>query len=166
MPPNKRTLTRPFDTAAVAHMLLGMSREYGRADGARLIHVAKTVIAVLLAMGVSMRLELAAPRTAMVTVVILMMPAIRLLSGGPSLTGHVESVARGISDRDNPAGATLLADVNPIFTWVRLAQRVPVRIRLDGMPRDGFLAAGRTCTVTVRPMPHAMARGAAPDTRP
>ena len=72
---------------------------------------------------------------------------IRLLAGGPSLTGHVESVARGISDRDNPAGSTLLADVNPIFTWVRLAQRVPVRIRLDGVPPDGFLAAG-----TVKPV--------------
>ncbi|RQZ39147.1 hypothetical protein DIE16_13545 [Burkholderia sp. Bp9090] len=165
MPPTKPALARPVNAAAFARMLLGMSREYGRTDCARLIHVAKTIVAVVLAVGVSMRLELAAPRMAMVTVVILMMPAIRLLSGGPSLTGHVESVARGISDRDNPAGATLLADVNPIFTWVRLAQRVPVRIRLDGMPRDGFLAAGTTCTVTLRPMPHAMARGAAPDTR-
>ncbi|MCW3698941.1 HlyD family secretion protein [Burkholderia cenocepacia] len=91
---------------------------------------------------------------------------IRLLSGGPSLTGHVESVARGVSDRDNPAGSTLLADVNPIFTWVRLAQRVPVRIRLDGMPPDGFLAAGTTCTVTLRPTSHAAARGTAPAARP
>ncbi|MGR3911577.1 HlyD family secretion protein [Burkholderia sp. SR8] len=91
---------------------------------------------------------------------------IRLLSGGPSLAGHVESVARGISDRDNPAGSTLLADVNPIFTWVRLAQRVPVRIRLDAMPADGFLAAGTTCTVTLRPASHASARNAASDARP
>ncbi|WP_322028053.1 FUSC family protein [Burkholderia sp. BCC1977] len=73
MPPNKRTLTNPFGAASFARGLLGMSREYGRTDGARLIHVAKTVVAVVLAMGVSMRLELAAPRTAMVTVVILMM---------------------------------------------------------------------------------------------
>ncbi|MCO8591113.1 HlyD family secretion protein [Burkholderia multivorans] len=76
---------------------------------------------------------------------------IRLLAGGPPLTGHVESIARGISDRDNPAGATLLADVNPVFTWVRLAQRVPVRIRLDDVPAAQFLAAGTTCTVTLRP---------------
>ncbi|WP_257146263.1 FUSC family protein [Burkholderia sp. JKS000303] len=66
-------LTKPFRAAQLAHTLLDMSREYGRTDGARLIHVAKTVIAVVLAMGVSMRLELTAPRTAMVTVVILMM---------------------------------------------------------------------------------------------
>ncbi|WP_434666759.1 HlyD family secretion protein [Paraburkholderia sp. A3BS-1L] len=74
---------------------------------------------------------------------------IRLLSGGPVIKGHVESVARGISDRDNPSGPTLLADVNPVFTWVRLAQRVPVRIHLDDVPDDVPLAAGTTCTVTV-----------------
>ncbi|AFQ48520.1 FUSC family protein [Burkholderia cepacia] len=73
MSSNKRTLTRPFTAAWVARTLIGMSREFGQTDGARLIHVAKTVVAVVLAMGVSMRLELAAPRTAMVTVVILMM---------------------------------------------------------------------------------------------
>ncbi len=73
MPPTQRMLTKPFRAARLAHTLLDMSREYGRTDGARLIHVAKTVVAVVLAMGVSMRLELTAPRTAMVTVVILMM---------------------------------------------------------------------------------------------
>lgn len=76
---------------------------------------------------------------------------IRLLSGGPVIKGHVESVARGISDRDNPSGPTLLADVNPVFTWVRLAQRIPVRIHLDDVPDDMPLAAGTTCTVTVLP---------------
>ncbi|MFD1557187.1 efflux RND transporter periplasmic adaptor subunit [Paraburkholderia silviterrae] len=76
---------------------------------------------------------------------------IRLLSGGPVIEGHVESVARGVSDRDNPSGPTLLADVNPVFTWVRLAQRIPVRIHLDDVPDDVPLAAGTTCTVTVLP---------------
>ena len=66
MPPTKPTLTKPYRTAQLAHTLLDMSREYGRTDGARLIHIAKTVVAVVLAMGVSMRLELTAPRTAMV----------------------------------------------------------------------------------------------------
>ncbi|RQU02041.1 efflux RND transporter periplasmic adaptor subunit [Burkholderia cenocepacia] len=79
---------------------------------------------------------------------------IRLLAGGPLLSGHVESIARGISDRDNPVGSTLLADVNPIFTWVRLAQRVPVRIHLDNLQTTQFLAAGTTCTVTLRPHQH------------
>jgi multidrug resistance efflux pump len=76
---------------------------------------------------------------------------VRLLSGGPVIEGHVEGVARGISDRDNPSGPTLLADVNPIFTWVRLAQRVPVRIHLDVVPDGVVLAAGTTCTVTIDP---------------
>ncbi|EGH48895.1 fusaric acid resistance protein, partial [Pseudomonas syringae pv. pisi str. 1704B] len=46
----------------------------------------------------------------------------------------------------------LIADVNPTFNWVRLAQRVPVRIHLDQVPQDVLLAAGMTCTVIVRPV--------------
>ncbi|AEI82847.1 secretion protein HlyD (plasmid) [Cupriavidus necator N-1] len=76
---------------------------------------------------------------------------VRLLSGGKPLEGHVESIARGIADRDNPTTANLLADVNPVFTWIRLAQRIPVRIHLDAPPRDLLLAMGTTCTVTILP---------------
>jgi len=53
------------------------------------------------------------------------------LMSGETLKGHVESISRGIYDRDNPQSRELLADVNPTFNWVRLAQRVPVRIVLD-----------------------------------
>jgi multidrug resistance efflux pump len=73
-----------------------------------------------------------------------------LMSGG-QLNGHVESISRGIYDRDNPESRDLLADVNPTFNWVRLAQRVPVRIHIDEVPQDVVLAAGMTCTVTVTP---------------
>jgi multidrug resistance efflux pump len=59
-----------------------------------------------------------------------------------------ESVAAGIEDRDRSAGATLLANVNPTFNWVRLAQRVPVRIALDRTERSE-LVAGATATVEV-----------------
>jgi multidrug resistance efflux pump len=76
---------------------------------------------------------------------------VRLLSGNIVLQGHVESIASGIADRDNPTSANLLADVNPVFTWVRLAQRVPVRVALDRVPEGTHLAAGMTCTVTIRP---------------
>ncbi|RUL78985.1 biotin/lipoyl-binding protein [Dyella choica] len=76
---------------------------------------------------------------------------IEMMAGHLSLQGHVESIASGITDRDNPDGANLLADVNPIFTWVRLAQRVPVRIALDGVPEGLHLAAGMTCTVILHP---------------
>ncbi|CAG4921871.1 efflux RND transporter periplasmic adaptor subunit [Paraburkholderia gardini] len=74
----------------------------------------------------------------------------RLMSGGV-LHGHVESISRGIYDRDNPQSRELLADVNPTFNWVRLAQRVPVRIRIDQVPDGLVLSAGTTCTVVVTP---------------
>ncbi|MDE2622460.1 MAG: HlyD family secretion protein [Betaproteobacteria bacterium] len=76
---------------------------------------------------------------------------VRLLGSGQTLSAHVESFAHGISDRDNPTGSRLLANVNPSFNWVRLAQRVPVRIRLDAIPKGTPLVAGMTCTVIVHP---------------
>jgi RND family efflux transporter MFP subunit len=75
--------------------------------------------------------------------------AIHLMGNAAPLAGHVESIAAGIEDRDRGEGANLLANVNPTFSWVRLAQRVPVRISLDGIPVDGTLVAGRTATVEV-----------------
>jgi p-hydroxybenzoic acid efflux pump subunit AaeA len=76
---------------------------------------------------------------------------IRLLGSDLILQGHVESIARGITDRDNPTDVRLLANVNPSFNWVRLAQRVPVRIQRDGVPKDLTLVAGMTCAVIVHP---------------
>lgn len=78
-------------------------------------------------------------------------PAQMQLMSGQVLTGQVESIARGIYDRDNPESRELIADVNPTFNWVRLAQRVPVRIQLDPVPDNVLLAAGITCTVIVKP---------------
>jgi RND family efflux transporter MFP subunit len=78
---------------------------------------------------------------------------VRLLGADHVLLGKVESIAAGIEDRDRSAGATLLANVNPTFNWVRLAQRVPVRIVLDRAARNE-LVAGATATVEVlRPTP-------------
>lgn len=71
------------------------------------------------------------------------------LMSGETLKGHVESISRGIYDRDNPESRELIADVNPTFNWVRLAQRVPVRIHIDEVPDGVLLAAGITCTVIV-----------------
>jgi multidrug resistance efflux pump len=72
------------------------------------------------------------------------------LMGSPQvLRGRVESIAAGIEDRDRGQGASLLANVNPTFNWVRLAQRVPVRITLERTPAAGALVAGRTATVEV-----------------
>ena len=78
---------------------------------------------------------------------------VRLLAGGVHLEGTITGIAHGITDRDNPAGGDLLADVNPTFNWVRLAQRVPVRIAIDAsqMPPGTLLAAGMTATIEVHP---------------
>jgi len=75
---------------------------------------------------------------------------VRLLGTDRVLKGRVESIAHGITDRDNPTDVRLLANVNPSFNWVRLAQRVPVRIALEQLPSDTTLAAGMTCSVIVR----------------
>jgi RND family efflux transporter MFP subunit len=75
----------------------------------------------------------------------------QLIGSDQVLHGHVESIARGITDRDNPTDVRLLANVNPSFNWVRLSQRVPVRIALDKLPKNFILVAGMTCTVIVRP---------------
>jgi RND family efflux transporter MFP subunit len=73
---------------------------------------------------------------------------VRLLAGNALLRGHVEGLARAISE---PDVAGLLSDVNPTFHWVRLAQRIPVRIVLNDIPVGVVLASGMTCTVIVRP---------------
>jgi multidrug resistance efflux pump len=66
------------------------------------------------------------------------------------LRGHVESIVAAIEDRDRSQGPNLLPNVNPAFSWVRLAQRIPVRIALDEVPDDFRMIAGRTATVAVR----------------
>jgi multidrug resistance efflux pump len=86
---------------------------------------------------------------------------IYLMSGGPPLRGHVESVSRGITDRDNPAGPELLANVTPTFEWVRLAQRIPVRIHIDKVPEGVLIASGMTATVVVEAPPRQWATVAA-----
>jgi len=78
---------------------------------------------------------------------------IYLLSGAPPLRGHVKSISRGITDRDNPNGPELLANANPTFEWVRLAQRIPVRIHIDEVPKGVLISSGMTCTVVVEAPP-------------
>ena len=74
---------------------------------------------------------------------------VTLLDGGPAISGHVAGLAAGISDAERTPTPSLLADVHPTFTWVRLAQRVPVRIALDHVPAGTTLVAGMTCTVVI-----------------
>jgi len=81
---------------------------------------------------------------------------IYLMDGSPALQGTVLGIARGITDQDNKDGPELLSSINPTFTWVRLAQRVPVRIHLTDIPPGVLISAGMSCTVVMK-------EGAAPE---
>jgi multidrug resistance efflux pump len=74
---------------------------------------------------------------------------VRLIGDPRVLSGRVESIAFGIEDQNRSTSSDLLALVNPTFSWVRLAQRIPVRIKLDNVPPDLLLVAGRTATVSI-----------------
>ena len=67
------------------------------------------------------------------------------------LRGHVGSIARGINVANAQPNGQGLASVNPIFTWVRLAQRIPVRIHIDQVPEGVVLVARMTATVQIDP---------------
>jgi multidrug resistance efflux pump len=79
----------------------------------------------------------------------------------PSVTfaraqGTVSGISMGITDQDNKDGPGLLSSVNPTFTWVRLAQRIPLRVHITHVPPDVLISAGMTCTVVIK-------EGAAPE---
>jgi RND family efflux transporter MFP subunit len=74
---------------------------------------------------------------------------VRLIGETEPLRGHVDSIAAGIEDRERSPSSNLLANVNPTFNWVRLAQRIPVRVRLDTFPEDQRLIMGRTASVDI-----------------
>jgi multidrug resistance efflux pump len=78
---------------------------------------------------------------------------IKLLGYRQIVRGHVDSIARGINVANAQPNDQGLATVNPIFTWVRLAQRIPVRVHIDEVPPGVVLAAGMTATVQVDPRP-------------
>jgi multidrug resistance efflux pump len=74
----------------------------------------------------------------------------QLMGYGRPILGHVNTVTRGISVSNAAASTQGLPNVDPIYTWVRLAQRVPVRIAIDTVPPEVPLVSGMTATVTIR----------------
>jgi multidrug resistance efflux pump len=74
---------------------------------------------------------------------------IKLMGHSKILRGHVESIARAINVANAQPATQGVANVNPIFTWVRLAQRIPVRIHIDDTPPGVVLSAGMTATVEI-----------------
>ncbi len=83
---------------------------------------------------------------------------VKLMGYSQLVRGHVGGVARGINIPNAQPDQAGLASVNPIFTWVRLAQRVPVRIHIDQVPDGVRLVAGMTATVQIDPQPKASKR--------
>ncbi|WP_322547416.1 biotin/lipoyl-binding protein [Stenotrophomonas geniculata] len=75
----------------------------------------------------------------------------RLMGDNHDIRGHVDTIAAGIADDQRSSTHNLLPAVAPTYTWVRLAQRIPVRIRIDDAPSDTRLIVGRTASVTITP---------------
>lgn len=81
-------------------------------------------------------------------------PVVAYLMGvADPIRGHVESISAGVADRERSDSGPALANVNPSFQWVRLAQRIPVRIAIDVIPKGLQLIVGQTATVEVLPRP-------------
>lgn len=76
---------------------------------------------------------------------------ISLMSDDEVLEGHVHSISRGIEDRERTTGGKLMQNINPAFNWVRLVQRIPVRIEFDSIPENVRLVSGQTVTIEVFP---------------
>jgi RND family efflux transporter MFP subunit len=87
---------------------------------------------------------------------------VHIMGIGAGLRGTVESIDAAIEDRERSASGNALANVNPTFSWVRLAQRIPVRIKLDPTAPDIRLIAGRTATVSIVDPPGRPLEGEAP----
>jgi RND family efflux transporter MFP subunit len=79
--------------------------------------------------------------------------SVKLMGYSQILHGHVDSIARAINVANAQPNRQGLATVNPIFTWVRLAQRIPVRVHIDKVPPGVVLVAGMTATVQIDPRP-------------
>jgi multidrug resistance efflux pump len=88
-----------------------------------------------------------------------------LLGFQAPISGRIESITGGISAANAASSTQGLPNVDPIFTWVRLAQRIPVRIRIEQVPPEASLVAGMTCSVSVvggKGMPGGQMRPGAP----
>ena len=82
----------------------------------------------------------------------------KLMGYALPIVGHVTTVTRGVSVSDAAAGAQGLPNVDPVYTWVRLAQRIPVRFAIDDVPQGVPLVSGTTATITIRGVPEIESR--------
>ncbi|WP_410013534.1 biotin/lipoyl-binding protein [Sodalis sp. RH24] len=80
---------------------------------------------------------------------------VRLMGYDDLIQAHVSSIGRGITDTNEKADTQGLPSVEPSFSWVRLAQRIPVRVEIDHVPPGIVLVAGMTCSIDVGQPGHA-----------
>ena len=107
--------------------------------------------AMALVYGKSMRVEGYFEETKIPAIRIGDPASIYLMGVADEIEGHVQSIAGGVEDRERAGTYGQLANVNPSFTWVRLAQRIPVRVTIDKIPPQVRMIPGQTATVIVHP---------------
>ncbi|CAK2130541.1 HlyD family secretion protein [Vibrio crassostreae] len=72
-----------------------------------------------------------------------------MMHNGIQLEGHIKSIGFGIATQDGSTGNDLLPNVNPNFQWIRLAQRIPIKVKLDNVPEDLQLRVGMTASLKI-----------------
>ena len=72
-----------------------------------------------------------------------------MMHNNVKLEGHIKSVGFGIAKQDGSTGNDLLPNVNPNFQWIRLAQRIPIKVKLDNIPDDVQLRVGMTASIKI-----------------
>lgn len=72
-----------------------------------------------------------------------------MMHNNVQLEGHIKSIGFGIAKQDGSTGNDLLPNVNPNFQWIRLAQRIPIKVKLDKIPEDVQLRVGMTASIKI-----------------
>lgn len=137
-------LDRTFVRAPVDGTVANMSLQPG-------VYLTAGKPALALVYGQSMRVEGYFEETKLPAIRVGDPASIYLMGVADEIRGHVQSVAGGVEDRERAGADGQLANVNPTFTWVRLAQRIPVRITIDRVPSQVRMIPGQTATVIVHP---------------
>ncbi|WP_150295498.1 efflux RND transporter periplasmic adaptor subunit [Sphingobium estronivorans] len=137
-------LDRTFVRAPVDGTVANMSLQPG-------VYLTAGKPALALVYGRSMRVEGYFEETKLPAIRVGDPASIYLMGVADEIEGHVQSIAGGVEDRERAGADGQLANVNPSFTWVRLAQRIPVRVTIDRIPPQVRMIPGQTATVIVHP---------------
>ncbi|WP_257558438.1 efflux RND transporter periplasmic adaptor subunit [Sphingobium sp. CFD-2] len=137
-------LDRTFVRAPVDGTVANMSLQPG-------VYLSAGTPALALVYGKSLRVEGYFEETKLPAIRVGDPASIYLMGVADEIKGHVQSIAGGVEDRERAGANGQLANVNPSFTWVRLAQRIPVRVTIDRIPPQVRMIPGQTATVVIHP---------------